>query len=78
MNKEKRTELVALLRDGQRVAVDGLVIKAIRLPEWAMGIYCDHCDMDCLCKGNIADICNEINSIGVKPYILRLCHSKNG
>lgn len=74
MTNKKRDELVALLRDGQRVEVDNLVIRAIRLPESEMGLYCYNCDMDCLCKGNIADICNELNSIGVKPYILALCH----
>lgn len=75
MTIKKREELVAMLRDKQSVCVDGLYIKAVRLDICYHGIRCDCCDMDCLCKGNIGDICDSLNAGAINPYILKLCHS---
>ena len=75
MTNKKRDELVALLRDGQWVAVDGLVIRTVRLDICYHGIRCECCEMDCLCKGNIGDICDAVNDGALNPYILILCHS---
>lgn len=75
MTIKKREELVAMLRDKQSVCVDGLYIKAVRLNIYYDGIRCDCCNMDCLCKGDIADICDSLNAGAIKPYMLRLCHS---
>lgn len=75
MTIKKREELVALLRDKQKVSVDGLAIRAVRLDICYHGMRCNLCDMDCLCKGDIGDICDAVNAGAINPYILKLCHS---
>lgn len=74
MTYKIREELVAMLRDKQSICVDGLYIKAVRLDICYDDIRCNMCDMDCLCKGNIADICDSVNEYAINPYILKLCH----
>lgn len=72
MTEAKRQLLVGLLRDGQRVAVEGLVVKAMRLLPFSEGDKCDYCEMDCLCKGDIADLCEALNENAKTPYYLFL------
>lgn len=72
MTEAKRQLLVDQLRDGQRVAVDGIVVKAIRLLPFSEGDNCDYCEMDCLCKGDIASLCDALNENAKTPYYLFL------
>lgn len=72
MNKENKIKKVNLLRSGQCVNAEGLTIKAIRLLPFSEGDKCDYCEMDCLCRGDIADLCEAINENAKTPYYLIL------
>lgn len=58
------------LIEGGLVEVDGLVVRAIKV----VGGFdvCNECDMDCLCKGEIAELCGEVYEIVDSDYILKL------
>lgn len=72
MNEETKRKQVGLLRSGQYVTVEGIIIKAIRLLPFSEGDKCDYCEMDCLCRGDIADLCEAINENAKTPYYLLL------
>lgn len=70
MKQKELHEKAIRLIEGGCVEVDGLVVRAIKVP---FGFdACNECDMDCLCKGDIADLCSEIDWIYDSRYLLKL------
>lgn len=62
MNYKKKSEKVSLLKDGQIVMINGLPFSAKRCD----GFWpCAHCNVDCLCHDDVAEICTELD-IGSK------------
>lgn len=76
MTEKELNKLVNLLKDRQPVMVSGLWVRAIRLHGGLTGSECKYCEMDCLCKGDIADTCVAINLHAKDPYYLSLCYLK--
>lgn len=68
-DKELHEKAIRLI-EGGLVEVDGLVVRAVFVPDGFD--QCMHCEMDCLCKGNIASLCDEIYSISRSQYLLKL------
>lgn len=62
------------LAEGGFVEIDNLVIRAIRISDYFTP--CDACEMDCLCKGDIADVCDELEALTGRKFYLDLA-SKN-
>ena len=72
MKKMTIHEKAIRLLEGGIVDVDGHSVCAIKAPvEYCT---CEVCDMDCLChKGTeMADVCEECDSIGSWEYYLKL------
>lgn len=65
---EKAIRLV----EGGIVEVDGVFVRAIKAP--VDYITCEVCDMDCLCHlgTEMADVCEECDSVGNWGYYLKL------
>lgn len=73
MTEKLLNKLVKSLKDGQPVLVSGHCIRAMRVYGGTSGDECDYCEMDCLCKGAIAEICEALNLHAKTPYHLLLC-----
>ena len=56
------------LSEGGIVEVAGLFVRAKSVPECFDG--CDACQMDCLCHGEMADLCTEICDYDGKEHYL--------
>lgn len=74
MTEKELNKIVNLLKDRQPFMVSGLWVRAIRVHGASTGSECEYCEMDCLCKGDIAEICEAINLQAKDPYYLSLCH----
>lgn len=61
MNQREINEKVALLKDGQIVEVDGLKFSAIRISDDDPETPCFYCNVDCVCNGNVALVCAELD-----------------
>lgn len=73
MTDKELNKIVKLLKDRQPVWVSGHSIRAMRVHGASPGAECDYCEMDCLCKGVIAEICEALNLHAKTPYHLWLC-----
>ena len=58
------------LLEGGAVEIDNHVVRAIFVPDGFDA--CMECDMDCLCKGDIANLCTEVCWIADSQYLLKL------
>lgn len=72
MNKENKIKKVNLLRSGQYATAEGLTFRAVRLLPYSEAYKCYFCEMDCLCKGDIAELCEALNENAKAPYYLKL------
>lgn len=70
MTKKGLHDKAIRLIEGGLVEVDGLVVRAVKVPSFFDA--CNECEMDCLCKGDIADLCCEIEWINESHYFLKL------
>ena len=72
MTQKELAEKVALLKDGQLVEIDGLMIRAFRSNEIFAQNPCTLCNVDCLCHGDIAKICDELHFMSKSSWFLFL------
>lgn len=72
MKVDELAEKVALLKDGQVVEIDGLWFKARRVRECNPQNACDYCDIDCLCKDNVAKVCTALDFMSKSVWYLEL------
>ena len=72
MSKKKMTlhEKAVRLSEGGAVEIDSLVVRAKIVGNDIMP--CDLCDMDCLCHGDMIDLCSELDSYDGFKHILYL------
>lgn len=67
--KELHDKAIRLL-EGGFVKADGLEIRALKVTEGFDP--CVQCHMDCLCKGDIAELCNILSLYNGNQYLLKL------
>ena len=72
MNYKLLAEKVALLKDGQMVEIDGLLFSAKRINEDDPQTPCLYCNVDCLCRGDVAEVCTELDFISKSVWYLNL------
>lgn len=65
-------EKVALLKDGVPVEIDGLWFKALRINDDDPQTPCLYCNVDCLCKDDIAEVCTELDFLSKSVWYLHL------
>lgn len=61
MKKDELAEKVALLKDGVTVEIDGLMFRAMRINDDDPWTHCLYCNVDCLCHGDVAEVCMELD-----------------
>lgn len=72
MNHKKLTEKLALLKAGQIVEIDGLSFSAKKLEENAPYVPCYYCNVDCLCRGDVTEVCKSLDFVGKDTWYLFL------
>ena len=70
MKQKELHEKAIRLIEGGLAEVDNLWVRAIKVPEGFNPCY--ECNMDCLCKGDIAELCNELSWLDKYQYLLKL------
>lgn len=72
MKQRELIQKVALLKDGQIVKINDLYFSAKRVNEAFPPDPCEYCDIDCLCRGDVADVCIELNLHSKLVWYLQL------
>lgn len=74
MTKKELREKVALLKDGQVVQIEGDFFRAVRLlDDWQVRA-CEACDLDSVCRGDVAIVCTELDHPLYTKWYLKLAH----
>lgn len=74
MKQKELYEKAQLLKAGQIVEIAGDWFRACRDAEAWEGRACDACDLDSLCKGDVALVCDELDKPFNNRYYLKLAH----
>ena len=74
MKQKELYEKVQLLKAGQVVEIAGDNFQAFRVAEGWEGQACDACELDSICKGDVALVCEEMDSISERRWYLKLAH----
>lgn len=74
MKQKELREKVALLRDGQVVQIGDDFFQARKVPKGYEGRACEFCFLDCLCRHDVAEVCNELDTPLGTQYYLKLAH----
>lgn len=75
MTQKELNEKVQLLKAGQIVQISGDYFQAKHIPD-CYGVYpCNYCDLDSICRGDIAIICEALDSFGKRQWFLKLAHA---
>lgn len=64
------------LLEGGHQWIDGHMLKAKKLYDnkwpYERSSPCNACELDCICRGLITDVCNELDTFNKGTYILEL------
>ena len=72
MKDNELAEKVALLKAGQEVKINGLRFKAMKINSEDLPFPCFYCGIQCLCFGDVAEVCNEIDFVSKDVWFLYL------
>ena len=72
MRRKELEEKVQLLKAGQVVEIDGNWFRAIKLSDNSTWQACEACDLDSLCRGEVARVCCEMDWPLANKWFLRL------
>lgn len=74
MNQKELNEKAQLLKAGQIVEIAGDWFRACRIPDdWDLRA-CEACDLDSICRGDVAKVCDELDRPFYSRYYLKLAH----
>lgn len=68
MKEKELHEKAVHLSEGGIVEVAGLFVRAIPVNDYVVG--CEVCQMDCLCRGEMTDLCAELCAYDRKDHYL--------
>lgn len=77
MKKKELYQKVELLKAGQIVEINSDFFKAVRIDDVEFFPCLDICKLDCICKGDVNEICNELDLSSKSQWYLKLA-SDNG
>lgn len=72
MKAREISRKVKLLKAGRIVEIDGLLFSAKKVDEDERLSPCYSCNVDCLCRGNVAQICQELDFMSKNIWKLNL------
>ena len=74
MTQKEMYKKVQLLKAGQIVEIEGDTFQAVRLEDDMPEGICSVCDLDSICRGDILNICCEMETMGSHRWYLKLAH----
>lgn len=74
MTDKERYEKAQLLKAGQVVEISYDFFQAVKMPKGYEGRACEFCHLDCLCKDDVAEVCNELDWPYFDEWYLKLAH----
>lgn len=74
MRQRELNKKVQLLKAGQVVEIAGDFFRAIKLENAEPMGTCTQCDLDSICRGDVWDVCCEMESARSHGWILKLAH----
>lgn len=75
MTQKEIYKKVQLLKSGVIVDINGDTFCAKRIDDLLADYPCNHCDLDSICRGDIAIICEAMDSFGRRRWYLKLAHA---
>ena len=73
MKQRELQKKVQLLKAGQVVEISGDFFRAVKLNVYPTDI-CEQCDLDSICRGDVLDVCVEMETVRSNGWILKLAH----
>lgn len=75
MKQKELKEKAQLLKAGQIVEIAGDWFRACRIPDcWDLRA-CEFCNLDFICRGEVAEVCDELDKPFYSRWYLKLAHS---
>lgn len=74
MTRKELRCTVQLLKAGQIVEIAGDFFQAVMVPDSWEYRACELCDLDCICRGEVADVCKELDWPTYDRWYLKLAH----
>lgn len=74
MKQKELNEKVQLLKAGQVVEIAGDSFQAVKVPESSVWKACELCDLDCICRGEVEEVCYEMDWPFFDSWYLKLAH----
>lgn len=74
MTDKERYQKVQLLKAGQIVEIAGDWFRAVKVEGGAFDSCCQHCDLDSICRGDVFDVCCEMETAASHFWMLKLAH----
>ena len=74
MKEKELYEKAQLLKAGQVEEIAGDYFRACKVAEGWEGDACEACELDSLCKGDVALVCDELDKPFNNRYYLKLAH----
>lgn len=74
MKQRELNKKVQLLKAGQIVEIAGDWFQAVRVPDSYEYRACELCDLDCICRGLVAEVCKEMDWPDYDRWYLKLAH----
>lgn len=74
MKSREREEKAQLLKAGQIVEIAGDFFRAIKIDDAWNDATCRYCDLDSICRGDVFDVCCEMETLASHRWILKLAH----
>lgn len=74
MTQKEINEKGKLLTAGRMVEIAGNWYKAVRVPKYSMWKACVLCDVDCLCRSEIQEVCLAMEFPDPDEWYLELVH----
>lgn len=75
MTQKEKYKKVHLLKAGQIVQINGDCYQAERVDDPFTHYPCDYCDLDSICRGDIAIVCEAMDEFGKRRWFLKLAHA---
>ena len=74
MKQKELEEKAQLLKAGQIVEIAGDWFRACRVAEGWEGRTCEACELDSICKGDVALVCDTMDRPFYDRWYLKLAH----
>ena len=74
MKQKEIYKKVQLLKAGQCVEINADWFRAVKLPDEWEKFACEECDLDSIGRGDVFDVCVEMETVGSHKWLLKLAH----